>query len=56
MSKPEQAAADLAGRDGRTEPAGTEPRTCPAPAPAAEAGRDTWEGYDLAILNAVLDS
>jgi hypothetical protein len=56
MSKPEQAAADLVVRDGRAEPAGTEPRICPLPAPVADAGPDPWEGYDLAILNAVLDS
>jgi hypothetical protein len=54
MSRPESA-ADLADRDSRAEPTGTEPRIAVPPAPSP-GGPDPWEGYDLAILNAVLDS
>lgn len=55
MSGPEQTAADLADRDGRAEPAGTEAGTAPLAGPPA-ACPDPWQGYDLAILDAVLDA
>lgn len=54
MLRPEQA-ADLTEPDGRAEPAGPEARGVPPPGPPAN-GPDPWEAYDLAILNAVLDS
>jgi hypothetical protein len=55
MSRPEQAGADPAARGDRTESAATEPRMAPPPGQPADAGPDPWEGYDLAILDAVLD-
>jgi hypothetical protein len=56
MSRPEQTAADLEAREGGVESVGVEPRMAPPPGQPADAGHEPWEGYDLAILDAVLDS
>ena len=59
MSNPEQPAGHFAGRDEKAEPAGTEPRDPHPEGAEAEGSLDRageWEGYDLAILDAVLDS
>jgi hypothetical protein len=59
MSRPDQAPGYVGDREERAEPAETEPRDTPPEGPAGAGGpdrADEWEGYDVAILNAVLDS
>jgi hypothetical protein len=57
MSRPDQPTGYRGDRDERVEPAGAEARGTPPERPPGEGARDReWEGYDVAILNAVLDS
>jgi hypothetical protein len=59
MSNPEQPTGHFAGRDEKAAPTRTERRDDLPEGPACDGGPDRvgeWEGYDLAVLDAVLDS
>ena len=59
MSEPEQTTGHFASQDENRGPAGMELSGLPPEGPPAEDGPDRaaeWEAYDVAILDAVLDS